>query len=312
MLGQPRIIIVLGVRRSGTSALVKGLETMGVSIVDQASTPFNSFNEKGYWEDLEVHHFNMKLTQALEPLEHRRRSILSLSEEEVDFLCDQKFLEQGCHLMMSRLSSTSQSLGFKDPRFSILLPFWKKVFQECKISVSFVIALRDPNSTVTSMKAFGQVAEELNVSNEKFLWVWIAGLLGILEASEGEERILVDYQELLKQPAFEMNRIANAFQLKAREDLLASYSSHFIDPVLCHFKEGIEFYRGVTEDHQFAFEIYQQLAKVAKDQISLVQLEPLREQWSARLSAAQILLTLAEKNEQLILLLQTALSQSKK
>lgn len=46
MKDHQRIIVVLGVRRSGTSALTKGLETMGVSIIDQAHSPFNSFNEK--------------------------------------------------------------------------------------------------------------------------------------------------------------------------------------------------------------------------------------------------------------------------
>ena len=48
MKNQKRIIVVLGVYRSGTSALMKSLEVMGLRLLDPSEVRFNIFNEKGY------------------------------------------------------------------------------------------------------------------------------------------------------------------------------------------------------------------------------------------------------------------------
>ncbi|MBX9578413.1 MAG: hypothetical protein K2W97_08075 [Chthoniobacterales bacterium] len=306
MKNHQRIIIVLGVRRSGTSAVTKGLEAMGVSIVDQAHSPFNSFNEKGYWEDLEIHDFNMRLIGALEPLENRWRSILPLSEKEVDFLCKKGFLKQGADLLLSKLSVLSQPLGLKDPRFSILLPFWKRVFKTYNLAVSFVISLRHPLSTIGSMKAFGTACEPINTHDAKFLWAWISFFAGCLESTAGEERIVVDYNELLKQPAVQIKRIATAFNLEVQEDLLKKYSADFIDLALCHFGKHETPKNILTHDQELALEIYKQLLLVARDQISCDQPQPFFEQWKAAVAAVEPLLMMTEKNEQTILLLQAA------
>ena len=53
MKNQQRIIVVLGVYRSRTSALMKSLEVMGLRLLDPSEVRFNIFNEKGYWEDLD-------------------------------------------------------------------------------------------------------------------------------------------------------------------------------------------------------------------------------------------------------------------
>lgn len=304
MQNNSRLIIVLGVRRSGTSAMVKGLETMGVSIVDQAEAPFNAFNKKGYWEDLHFHSLNIELTKALIPLEGRYRSTLPLSKEETDFLCEEGFLEKGMQLILSKISRLQQPLGIKDPRFSILLPFWKRVFKASGLSVSYLIALRDPISTIASMKAFGKFREENNDHDEKFFWTWVTFLLGSLNGSEGEERILVDYGELLKDPAFQMKRIASFLKLEIQEDRLQDYCANFIDSSMCHFKvdfSAAEFSRNAFPQYQgFVLEMYQQLFAVAKDEISFLQLQHVLSKWNERLSIADSLLMLAEKNEHLI------------
>ena len=307
MQNSKRLIIVLGVRRSGTSAITKGLETMGVSIIESAKTPFNSFNEKGYWEDLEIHDFNMQLIGALEPVENRWRSIVPLTEKEVDFLCERGFLKQGADLLLSKLSMGSQPLGLKDPRFSILLPFWKRVFKTCNLAVSFIISLRHPFSTVASMKAFASACEPINNHHAKFSWAWNSFFGKCLKYTAGEKRIIVDYDEFLAQPAFQIKRIASALNLQVQEDLLKKYSTDFIDPALCHFNIHEISKDSLSYDQKLALEIYEQLLLVAHDQASWSQLESFFEKWNASVAAVEPLLTMVEKNEQTILLLQAAL-----
>lgn len=45
-----RLIVVLGMHRSGTSAVTKSLELMGVGLGDNLS-PAGFANPKGFWED---------------------------------------------------------------------------------------------------------------------------------------------------------------------------------------------------------------------------------------------------------------------
>ncbi len=305
-MSRHRIIIVLGVRRSGTSAITKGLETVGVSVVDQALTPFNISNEKGYWEDLEFHAFNMKLINELVELEQRRRGMMLLTEEEVDFLCERGFLKKASDLVLSRFLKLWQPLGIKDPRFSILLPFWKRVFKANGIAASYVIALRDPLSTVASMRIFGERQRDASAPLEKFFWIWITSILGAMDASEGEDRIIVDYGELLSDPAFQMRRLADTFKLEIQKKALENYSAHFIDSKLCHFKNQTCSRHAMDDAQSFAIEIYEKLFAVAKGEALWEGLQQVREEWSRRLGLARSLLILAEKNEQAMLMLQVA------
>lgn len=279
---------------------------MGVSIVEEGSAPVNSFNPKGYWEDVEVHHFNMKLVHTLNCLEPRWRSIIPLSEHEADFLCDKRFLKEGTELLLSKLSMRSKPLGLKDPRFSMLLPFWKRVFQESGLKVSFIISLRDPFSAIASMESFARESEPINNHYEKFLWVWISFLLGSLEGTAGEERVLVDYDELLARPEFEIKRIADTFHLEVQEELLKKYSTDFLDSSLCHFARKEVDVRKLNHDQKLVLEIYKQLLLVARNQLSFQQLQPFIEKWKAAFAAVESLLVMAEKNEQALLLHQAA------
>lgn len=302
---QQQIIIVLGVRRSGTSAITKGLETMGVSLVRPTETPFNQFNQKGYWEDLEVHHFNMQLMRALEPLENRRRSILPLSEKETDFLCEQEFLKRGSMLLLSKFSFPARPLGLKDPRFSLLLPFWKRVFKACKIKASFVIAVREPWSAVASMREFAKGQGETDSQDKKFLWSWISFLLSSLKATEGEERILVDYEALLAQPIHQLQRIANTFQFSLQRQLAEDYSANFIDATLCHFSSdrsnNDRDNRPFDLDQALALEMYQELFLIARDRFPFQQLQPFLQKWGRAFKPIEELLLELEKKELRIL-----------
>lgn len=83
MKNNKRVIIVLGVYLSGTSVLTKSLETMGVRLSDPSQITFNSFNEKGDWEDHSFSSLNAELIKALYSLEGRYRDMMPLVEKEV-------------------------------------------------------------------------------------------------------------------------------------------------------------------------------------------------------------------------------------
>lgn len=297
-----RIILVVGPYRSGTSVLTKGLSSLGVSLTAPLFH-FPAHNPKGDWEDPQFQDFNNEILDKLSSLAKRSRRILSITEEETNLLCKQGFVEQASQLLSEKLSD-SQPLGMKSPRVSILLPFWKKVFKELDLHVSFVIALRNPESVVASITAFTQEAAE------KSFWIWISFLLSCLEYSEGHQRILVDYDQLIKDPAAQVKRLSLALELDIHHNVLQDYTNGFVDPALCHFKPNRTIRSG--EKHiaseqddllrsdfcgKFSMEMYQKLLAVAKDQMPFGNLKKSLEKWKQQLLSVQSLLSLAEKNE---------------
>ena len=292
MKNNKQIIIVLGVYRSGTSALTKGLEVMGVELPDPAKVSFNTFNEKGYWEDQDFFFFNLELIQALGALENRRRNILPLTAKEVDFLCEQGFLEKASQLLREKVPA-SAPLGIKTSSFSFLLPFWKKVFQECGVQASFVIALRSPLSVVASIEAAQEIIGKQD--QEKSFWVWISYMLSCLEHTEGERRVLVDYDELLQAPAREIEKIANALELKINPERLQAYCQDFIDSSLCHFSKNQTRFFQDQFCCTFAIQIYEWLFRVAKDEIGFEDLKKSHKIWKEQFFLTESLLVLVEK-----------------
>ena len=58
-----RLIVVLGMHRSGTSAITRGLQVMGVGLGDRMM-PAMPDNVKGFWEDVDLNALNMEMLSA--------------------------------------------------------------------------------------------------------------------------------------------------------------------------------------------------------------------------------------------------------
>ncbi len=275
------LILVIGPAHSGTSVLTKGLETMGVSL-GPSLTLSSPFEQKLHWEDPDVHTLNFEMILSFG--KERRREILPLSCNEVETLVAKGFLERASQLLLGKFPK-HQPLGIKDPRFSILFPFWERVFQHNQITLSLIIALRHPGSTTATQ------AEHV----EKSSWIWISYLLASLDAATIHQSLIVDYDTLLSDPAYQMRRIARILGLSIVEEDLRLYCQYYVDLKRRHFYEtkmrstSLPFYR------KLAFEIYEELRKVATDELDLQDLrEPLLS-WKKALQEISSLLVLAEK-----------------
>ncbi|MBX9577627.1 MAG: sulfotransferase [Chthoniobacterales bacterium] len=287
MKNRKPLILVLGMKRSGTSALTKGLEVMGVSLGDHLMPP-NEFNKKGYWEDWDFHELNFEMLKAC--TQNRARRILPLSEKETTYLLNSHYAERASQLLWKKMPQ-DQPLGVKVPTSSLLIPFWKKICEQLDVSLSVVIALRNPISVATS------VEESFEDLPEKSLWIWITSLLSSLTHSDGHQRVLVDYDELIKHPSHQMERVATALNLKIDEEQLQNYSRHFIDPSLRH--QFFPDYHFENDDLclKLAVEMYGTLLSVAMDQTSFHDLKKSLQKWSKTLASVQGLLTMLEMHE---------------
>ena len=60
-----RVVVVLGMHRSGTSAVARALQVVGVSLGSRLMPAMPGNNPKGFWEDVDFHAFNERLLVAL-------------------------------------------------------------------------------------------------------------------------------------------------------------------------------------------------------------------------------------------------------
>jgi hypothetical protein len=169
-------------------------------------------------------------------------------------------------LLKERMAET-ENWGFKDPRTSLLLPFWQPIFRELNLNDHYVIALRNPLASAASyQKARGTDLEE-------GVYLWLLHLIPAIDQTRGKKRALVSYDEMLKDPRQQLARMRQQLGIILSEDLneIDEYATKFLDKKLDH--------HGFTTDdlktHPAALiapivaDMYALLLRVASDEISL-------------------------------------------
>jgi hypothetical protein len=222
-MSENQLIIVLGMHRSGTSAITRGLTTMGVDLGDNLLQPQAS-NSKGFWEDLDFVVFNDELLAALG---QNWNSMTPIAATMVDLLRMEGYLLRAVELLRRKMAGTAL-LGLKDPRMAKLLPFWRAAIDYCQVRVSYVLALRHPLSVVRSL------AVREGFDAEKSYLMWLGHVISALAGSGGAPRVLVDFDLLMRSPDYELNRIAARLGLAVDAEQLRIYTSDFLEQDLRH------------------------------------------------------------------------------
>ncbi len=220
-----RLIVVLGMHRSGTSVITRGLKVMGVDLGDKLMSPLLGVNEKGFWEDLDVVALN---TEMLNSLKIDWHFLAPIQPRDVASLIENGYLLQAIKMLKQKTANNSQLYGFKDPRTTKLLPFWKEVFNQGQWDVNYVITLRHPLSVCQSL------SQRDGFEMEKGALLWLSHVISSFSNTVGENRILVNYDYLLQFPETELVRVAKNLQLQVNFSELQQFISDFLDKELRH------------------------------------------------------------------------------
>lgn len=227
-----RIVIVLGMDRSGTSAMTRGLEVLGVELGDRLMPPGPGNNDKGFFEDVDAYAINVEVLHAL----GRDWDGLACVDR-VDF--DRAELEpllfRAVELLRNRLRDR-RVYGLKDPRTTMLLPFWQAALRFLGVDASYVICHRHPLSVAASLERRNGFALE------KSLYLWLAHMATALKDTSGEKRVLVSYELLMRDAARELQRVASALHLPfdPAAAQLREYRDEFLSIELQHSLHELE------------------------------------------------------------------------
>ena len=220
-----RLVVVLGMHRSGTSAITRGLSALGVPLGNNLMPPVPNNNNKGFFEDLEINELNTELLTALNRAwdDLSRVPPESLQSEAVEPL-----KLRAIELMRTKIGD--QTFGFKNPRMARLLPFWQAVFKELDIRPFYVIAIRNPKSVAQSLQ------KRDGFDFEKGYYLWLEHVLPTILETGGATRIVVDFDLLMADPSGQLKRLAKSLGLPFDPDSprIQEYVREFLDSNLRH------------------------------------------------------------------------------
>lgn len=219
------MILVLGMHRSGTSAITRGLQAINVDIGNDFP-PAAEDNKKGFWEDRQfreineslLNHFGMAWDNLSSPLrpDFLHPNIIPLRQRAVRFLRD-KF-------------AASPVIGLKDPRTSRLLPFWHEVIGHVGCQVAFVIVLRHPLGVSRSL------ASRNRFDTEKSQYLWLTHLIPAIADTDGYDRVVVSFERMIEDAPGQLARLANTLRLNTNPDPrhIDDFTRNFLDSGLLH------------------------------------------------------------------------------
>jgi GT2 family glycosyltransferase len=224
--GSDRIaILVLGMHRSGTSALTRVLNLLGVDLGDRL-LPAAGDNRAGFWEHREIVLLHERLLARLgtawddpTPLPASRL----LGE-------DLRPLREELGAILARDFGRSSLWGLKDPRLCRLVPLWTRVLTDSGCELRAVLVLRSVDEVAASL------LRRNGLSEPRSRLLWLTHCLAAESESRGLVRSFVTYDGLLADWRSEIARVGEDLRLPWGDRMAESGSAidAFLDPGLRH------------------------------------------------------------------------------
>jgi hypothetical protein len=184
-----RLFFVLGMHRSGTSALTGMLAQAGFAMPSDLM-PATDANPKGYWESVGIMRLNEDFLAGMES--HWTSSLPLPTGWSQSINCRE--WRTSLINIISESFRGAQLPTIKDPRFCTLILGLEPWLESRIIEPSFLLPIRHPLEVCNSLRKAEGI--ELN----KALRLWIKSILLTEEATRGYTRIFISFDNLIQNP----------------------------------------------------------------------------------------------------------------
>lgn len=188
-------LVILGMHRSGTSALAGQCAGLGLSFGNNL-LPAQSDNPEGYYEDRELTAANdLLVTMLFGGWESPLAWADAVRLFPVD---DPRVLDiaSSAREVLRSLSASDRPWAVKDPRFSRLLPIWWPMIRAIELDVSLVMAVRRPSEVAASLEQ----RNGLGKTTSQLLWLRHVAEPLAYALEHGLKLGIVSFDKLVRSP----------------------------------------------------------------------------------------------------------------
>lgn len=222
-------LCVLGMHRSGTSAITGALQLLGVDLGERLTPGHRDINALGYFEHREILNHHIEL---LCDLESHWDDVLPLADGWWDTDVAKRHARSILAILRRDFGSSS-FWGVKDPRMCRLMPLWCPLFAQLNAKPCVLIVLRRPDEVAASL------ARRNNMMAEKAYQVWLENTMAAERWSRVYPRAFITYDALLAEPIAVMETAAPALGISWPIAPVAAQQQlrGFLSPDLHHQKQ---------------------------------------------------------------------------
>ena len=251
LAGANRVILILGMHRSGTSLCVRSINFLGAALsADLIMT--RPDNPRGYYEDRRMVEINSKIIRLLfaqvheegyplvvqmrpwplQPRWMQRPEVLAFRAEMLPYV-------------RRHIEDSAIPWCIKDPRLCRLYPFWADIFQELGVRVDCVVSIRHPGHVAASL------ADRDGILPDQAELQWLIHTLDAVFYAR-EIAAVIDYGDWFSEPSETIRRLVACLGLNPSGKQISRAVAN-IDGESNHAGDG------VAIRHPFAREAYELL-----------------------------------------------------
>jgi hypothetical protein len=226
-----KALLVLGMHRSGTSALTGLLVQLGAH-GPKSLMPPNSDNPLGYWESAAFFEFHERLLRAAGS---SWDAWTPLDAEFFDSSAAAGIADE-CQRLLEQEFGSGSLFVVKDPRICRFVPFWLRSLEAAHIEAVAILTLRAPADVASSLMA------REGLDREQSLLIWLRHVLDAEFETRRIRRSVVRYRDVLENWKAVKDRISDdtGIQWPRSTEAAAPEIAEFLRPELCHHASGAE------------------------------------------------------------------------
>ncbi|MBZ9997326.1 glycosyltransferase [Mesorhizobium sp. BH1-1-4] len=212
-------IMVLGMHRSGTSALTRAISLLGAEL-PKNMLGANPTNPAGHWEPLrliELH--DRMLAEAGSSWDDWRA--FNLNDLGAPRL---RFYKAEIARLIDEEYGTAPLFVLKEPRISRFVPLYAEILKRMHIDVHYVLTERNPLAVIASLEKRGRFTHGFSAL------LWLRHELEAEYATRGESRVFLSYESMIENWRSGMERMTSALQMEWPQSISSAesgLSTHF-------------------------------------------------------------------------------------
>ncbi|MED5249008.1 MAG: hypothetical protein VYB82_01125, partial [Pseudomonadota bacterium] len=211
MANRTKLIVVSGMHRSGTSFLSRIISRLG-AFFPGPLIKSDAFNPAGYLENISITSIHDQLLVDLGRTWSGRNGHQPLPEQWRSHPSTISASRKVKTLLDDYLSEDHSCIAIKDPRISLLLPFWHDVCRKIDADVVFVFALRHPAAVAESLVRRDQFTVGMNIWRSQLLWRRYNS--AIVEESDDTGPVFFEHTSWKTAPEKQMQRLCSCTGLR--------------------------------------------------------------------------------------------------